>query len=303
MSKANEALLRATQRKLMKDKLGPHSEWTLPDIQNHVGPYNPGVFTTYNKTRQQVVAACEEKLAGMADLEILILGDDKLDDHDDIRSEWHSCQRNEINRLQKKLPPWFAGGFGHPDYIADFKYWAQFKHFTNKEALLLSLGVEPDRFTQDEIFSMSTSLEKGTDLWETLRYMLRRRDQIERQFPNARHRNQIDPKLLFDWFELVDLDIHPEFTSRYLRDETAGAPNGETEAPRQPHKREIDSVCQLFVAMVIEYYGYEPGASRSPIPKEIGELAANLGMEISDDTIRKYLKRGANFISTDWKPK
>ncbi len=299
----SEAILGATRNKLMKDKLGSHFQWTPPNIENRVGPYNPDVFKRYEEERQRVVAICEEKLAGWCDLDILTLGDAEFDAPDDISSEWHSFQRDEIDRLEKMQPPWFAGGFGHPEYIADFEYWARIPYFTNDEALLLSLGVEPLSFTQDQIIDMQVSLEKGTNLFEPLRYLLRRRDQIERQFPTFVHPNHVDPKPLFDWFRLVDLEIHPDFTSRYLENTKDVAPNAETNATSKPDKREIDSVCQLFAAVAIDCYGYDPGAKRSPIPKEIAELAANLGLELSEDTIRKYLRRGASFISNGWKPK
>jgi len=268
MSELNEAWLGAQLQKLMADKLGQHLEWKPPSIQDYVGPYNPNAFTKFNEYRQLVEDACREMLARLSDDEILILVDGKLNDPDEIGKEWHSLQRDAIGRLNRKQPPWFAGGFGHPDHFADFAYWAQIPHFTNHEALLLSLGVEPDRFTQDRIIKMSISLEKGTDLWETLRYMLRRRDQIERQFPTNVHRNRIDPKKLFDWIDLVKLEVHPDFTSRYLVDEPVDELSAESVNSSRPHKREIDSVCQLFAAMAIEYYGYEPGANRSPIPRD-----------------------------------
>lgn len=70
----------------------------------------------------------------------------------------------------------------------------------------------------------------------------------------------------------------------------------------KPDRREIDSVAQLFTAMAIDYLGYRPSDARSSIPKEIAELAASMGMTISDDTVRKYLKLGAKFIDPAWEP-
>ncbi len=273
MSNFDQSALGLHLHKLMQSKLGPHLDWKMPDIRDIVGPYDPSAFRRYDERRVRIVNECRNKLAQYSDDQIQILIDPKRDDADEIRNKWSGFLHHVINNLEKRKPAWFAGGFGHPAYQADFEYWGQVPHFTNHEALFLTLGVEPDHFTEDQVSQMSTSLGKGSDLWETLKYMLRRRDQIERQFPIYAHRNEIDPKELFEWIDLVKLDIHPEFTSRYLVDRTIAGPSEENET------------------------------ARSPIPKEIGELAASMGFESSDDTIRKYLKRGATFISSDWKPK
>ena len=78
---------------------------------------------------------------------------------------------------------------------------------------------------------------------------------------------------------------------------------GDTESTptaKRPDKREVDKIAQILTAIAISELGYRPGAKRSPIPKEIADSAANMGLEISDDTIRKYLKIGASFLPDDW---
>ena len=111
---------------------------------------------------------------------------------------------------------------------------------------------------------------------------------------------QITPRELFNWFEVVQLEIHPEFKSMYLQE--AAASTEPERVPPKTDKREIDTICQLFAAMAIDQLGYDPKSQRSPIPKEIAELAASMGLSITDDTVRKYLRRGASFIPEDWEP-
>ncbi|UWR05202.1 hypothetical protein K3740_21645 (plasmid) [Ruegeria conchae] len=152
---------------------------------------------------------------------------------------------------------------------------------------------------------MAEQYERGDDLWLPLEFMLRRREQIERQFPHFVHRGKFSPREFFDWVNLVGLEIHPEFTSRYLKnspsDDSVEAINRRAQQPdSKTDKREIDTITQLFAAMAIRELGYDPDAKRSPIPKEIAELAAELGLNISDETIRKYLRRGASFLPPDW---
>jgi hypothetical protein len=54
--------------------------------------------------------------------------------------------------------------------------------------------------------------------------------------------------------------------------------------------------------MAIDQLGYNPRSARSTVPKEIAELASEMGMSVSDDTVRKFLKLGASFIPDDWEP-
>ena len=47
---------------------------------------------------------------------------------------------------------------------------------------------------------------------------------------------------------------------------------------------------KIIIAMAINGYGYDPLSSKSEIPTELEGDISSLGMSVSDDTIRKYLK-------------
>ncbi len=66
--------------------------------------------------------------------------------------------------------------------------------------------------------------------------------------------------------------------------------------------REIASMSKLLTAIAITEYGYDTQNRRSPIQREIQELADLLGLSVSQDTIRKYLRTGAKYLLRDWKP-
>jgi hypothetical protein len=55
-------------------------------------------------------------------------------------------------------------------------------------------------------------------------------------------------------------------------------------------KRERDTLLKLVIGMAIKGYSHDPAASKSTAPKEIADDLAALGMAITDDTVRKYLK-------------
>ena len=60
--------------------------------------------------------------------------------------------------------------------------------------------------------------------------------------------------------------------------------------------RERDTLLKLVIGMAITGYKYDPAASKSITPKEIADDLAALGMTITDDTVRKYLKQAADIV-------
>jgi len=58
------------------------------------------------------------------------------------------------------MPNWMLGGFGHPEYVADFEYWGQMAKFELHEALLLSVGIEP-RHVEERDIDFESDTEGG----------------------------------------------------------------------------------------------------------------------------------------------
>ena len=67
--------------------------------------------------------------------------------------------------------------------------------------------------------------------------------------------------------------------------------------PLNPKERE--SVLKLIIGMAIKGYSYDPNMSRSPTTKEIADDLAKTGLTISEDTVRKWLKEGAELLPRD----
>ena len=54
------------------------------------------------------------------------------------------------------------------------------------------------------------------------------------------------------------------------------------------------SLLKMVLAMVIDFYGYDPNDKKSPIPKEIADVVmSKLDVSIDIDTVRKFLKEAA----------
>lgn len=71
---------------------------------------------------------------------------------------------------------------------------------------------------------------------------------------------------------------------------------GETNGEKQLSTRERDNLLKLVIGMAIAGYRYDPAAAKSTAPKEIANDIAKLGMSLSDDTVRKYLKEATESV-------
>lgn len=60
--------------------------------------------------------------------------------------------------------------------------------------------------------------------------------------------------------------------------------------------RERNTLLKLVIGMAVMGYRYNPAASKSNAPKEIADDLVSLGIDVSDDTVRKYLKEAANTL-------
>lgn len=69
------------------------------------------------------------------------------------------------------------------------------------------------------------------------------------------------------------------------------SPGGNEDKPLG--QRERDTLLKLVIGMAMKGYAYDPLAKKSPTPGEIESDLLKLGINVSDDTIRRYLKEAA----------
>lgn len=298
------AMMDPRREKLLKAKLGDLLNWRKPEIVETVGPYDPTAFDDHDADVRLIVTECVAALEKMTDEKIDLLLE-KPDEFNAARFEW-SAVMNERIRILNRRPqlPWYAGGFGHPEHAADFEHWSKMASFRVHEILCLSVGVEPGHIHEEIIAKISTLPSGELDKkWPAIQFLVRRRVQLVRRFPPAPGDRRISPLAFLKWADQVHLDVHPELL-RLLRRyhvEEASEPAASAAPPRQD-AREVDTIAQLFTAMAIKRYRYDPRQTRSEVPRKIVDMAASMGITISDDTVRKYLKKGAQLIPEDWKP-
>lgn len=83
---------------------------------------------------------------------------------------------------------------------------------------------------------------------------------------------------------------------KILKDRIATLEQQGTTSEKPLSTRERDTVLKLVIGIAMDAYGYQPEASRSPTAKEISDNLISLGLNISDDTIRKYLNEAKQFL-------
>lgn len=63
--------------------------------------------------------------------------------------------------------------------------------------------------------------------------------------------------------------------------------------------REIESLQKVLIAVAIDCYGYDSTAKKNTAVKDIQVALDKIGLSLSENTIRKHLKAGAQFMSRD----
>ena len=97
--------------------------------------------------------------------------------------------------------------------------------------------------------------------------------------------------------------MHPEFHSHIVSREKSPATPSALETGKELDPRERSSMLKLIATMAVGGYRYNPHKDYTKVVGEILDDASGLGISITDDTIRKYLKLSRKMISKDWKPK
>ena len=164
-----------------------------------------------------LIEECRAFLTKISSADLAILFHSDFDDPEEKRSAWDEFLRLEINNLTRRRPNWIAGGFGHQDFKADFKYWGQMATYTLHEALILSVGVEPKHIGEETLGAYAKRTDQDK-IHPAFQYLVKRREQFRRKFPIGYSGwLPISPKHLKAWFDEISLDVHKDFYAELER--------------------------------------------------------------------------------------
>lgn len=88
-----------------------------------------------------------------------------------------------------------------------------------------------------------------------------------------------------------------EYIENYKLSNRENKSNNFLEREKPLHKKEKESLLKLFIGMAICNYGLESISSNDVKASEISkDIRLNSGIDIDDDTVRKYLKKGLEVL-------
>ena len=203
--------------------------------------------------------------------------------------------------------------FSNPGCAADFDYWCKASFWTLEEAMALTLGKEPRLVTSDSVKAEERFSPFVQEFKQRLE--LGRRAEIAGELPP--HFNSLT---FMVWAKQIDLSCPPEieivitrssgtridWKPRYEEEvATHTAVKAELQSLRAKAEewterpswlRERDSLLKLVIGMAITKYGYVTTAHKNAaIPKIATDLKV-LGISLDEDTVRRYLNEGKQFI-------
>ena len=65
------------------------------------------------------------------------------------------------------------------------------------------------------------------------------------------------------------------------------------------HTKEYESLQKIVIGLAIGGYGYDPTAQRNSTIKEMVDDMESAGINISDDTVRKFLRKSMQYLPQD----
>lgn len=172
------------------------------------------------------------------------------------------------------------------------------------EAVLLSVGLNPSPVYVG-VLVRSLPRERPDPTTEFLRA---RRDLFRRALDPQLIGRKLTPAQVLGWVRQIDLEVHARFLEMLEKAARAERANHavDTLANESPpaaipkiDPREKTSMAKLLLIMAVDFYGYDPRAKRSPVPREIESIAQRNGLDLSAETIRTYLRLGAEHLPPD----
>ena len=183
-------ILDADRMGLLEAKLGKWLSWRQPTIVQTIGPFDPDVWDRFAKLHQSVVDTCVDWLHSSSDERIAVVlrnrnvrspGFGQTDQREPEAREWFGLCEGKLADLNRAGPPWYAGGFGHPDHIADFEYWARMPQLSVSELTCLSVGIEPKEYPGAKLKELCHSSDRPK-FWQPQQFILLRYEQLKRTF-------------------------------------------------------------------------------------------------------------------------
>lgn len=292
--------------RIFRQSVGPLHVWCDPVEPPFLGEVYSQYLEKLRSERDRLFASIRSWLDGC--------DEDWLEDNfssngqatSDLAKQKQAAWSKEAERFYRAVSLWYHVGLGQPGLMADFDYWGKMAKYEVSEVTLLSLGLEPTPFFKEGLRVIERN-KRPVGAANT--FAVRQLEVFKRKFAPHGLPDTVYPEELAKWMRTVELDCHPAFlrmidtiesrldTSNAVRSTLDAAEPDANE--KLPENRILVSLTKLIIAMAVDGYGYVPNDKRSKIPKEIEGVTDRLGVSVSHDTIRKYLRMGAAHLPKD----
>lgn len=278
-------------------------EWVRPDLKEAIGPND---LDHVDGFEQELLSAKADAVDALLSLPGEVLEAVSSPNDDRFRIDLPSWQEHigpTLRRLSRGIPPPIAYGFGHPEFATDFTYWAQMPSLTFHEALLVSVGANPDTMPLDDLRDLqSKGKRKRLPLFTAQEFLLKRYELFARYFGVSYRGNPTQlTRRVKAWFDEIELEIHPDFRAVLVRRFATGAKREPDKAVSEPlFSQERTTLLKLIAAMACEQYGYKPDQARSDTASRVIEDLDSIGASLDAKTVRKWLKEAAKEVDPDY---
>ncbi len=287
---------------LVKNKLGEFFDLKPPKLNFGVGPNDPREFDKLFDFRDELKARLVKSLDDLSEQELMLLSEPSGATDQVLIEWWNDHLSSEISSLPKMRPPPIEVGWGHPSFEPDYVYWCQMPEFTLHEAVMLSVGCEPEIYSEEQVARM----HKEKKLWPALQFLLKRKELLRRHFVHTAFGNA--PMRIGSFLNLIDeidLEVPPKLLEQFRKRLTNPVPPsvevGDDPEPRL-WKLERTSLLKLVAAMGCEQYGYDPNQEKNPAVGSIRDDLDSVGLSMDPKTIRKWLTEATELVPSDyWK--
>lgn len=177
--------------------------------------------------------------------------------------------------------------FDQPEAMADFGFWANIDYWTPDETVSLSFGRSPDVVNKKRLSRFIAEQPRfATEFFY-------RNEQIMRAVSTGTLPEKISPKEFIDWAQSKEMDVPEELLVQHKTPSTRQRDEIKT-SQKQLKERERDSLLKLILGMSVDSYNYKVGEPKNDAtgenPHSIAARLESLGLTLTSDTIRKYLK-------------
>jgi len=186
---------------------------------------------------------------------------------------------------------------------ADWSHWSQMRTARLWECVALSLGIDPRSTSLDFLRKRPGGYgselpfpRQRADFQSRLDIVLSHYGHDPLLEPELRYPSEPHSELRLDkfaaWVKSFGWTMPHELAE--LAGSAEPVPAEATQTELRP--RERDTLLRLIIGMAVAGYRYDPAAQRSKVPSEIAADLEKIGIPVSDDTVRKWLKQAAEAV-------